>query len=320
VKQATNTRRKIGILLNPNANSGKCLAKWKKFLDTDISRELMLESSEIFQNFGDETNARQFECWFETAVESGISHFIAAGGDGTVHQLLNMISDLPSDIKKSIKMGAIALGSSNDFHKGGNSCEDGGIKYRLNFEDSFPHDLGRVTLSDSTTRMFIINASAGITARANSSFNQRNWLNEKVKALSTSSGIILAAGNSLLNHQNINSEITIDGKTRLSSISNLAVIKKQYFAGNMRYDCDTKPDCGSFGMHLCESMNRREIASTMFSLSKGKFFGRPKTTSKKIQQIKIEADCQFPLELDGEIYHTSSAHFEIKPKEIMLCP
>ena len=81
------------------------------------------------------------------AILKGERKFIAAGGDGTINYLLNEILSNPSKtIIDEIQIGAIGLGSSNDFHKPMYSSRlINGIPCKVDFTNTEERDIGCIT-------------------------------------------------------------------------------------------------------------------------------------------------------------------------------
>jgi len=158
------------IILNPYAGGGKAIQKWNKIKSHIYDRmdtvEIILLSKKVTMK----------ECVADL-LNQGQNEFIAGGGDGTVNLLLqNLIKFAPSTQLDKIKIGAIGLGSSNDFHK---PFKDhlliNRIPCLLDFTFAKPRDVGILIFSDNNAqnrkKYWIINASIGITSEANLFFN-----------------------------------------------------------------------------------------------------------------------------------------------------
>ncbi len=131
------------ILVNPSAGGGRALRRLKKIQPR--LRELLGSANLIFLGDGVPMQER-----VSRMLSEGHTEFIAAGGDGTVNLLLGTIMEkTPPSLLRSLKIGAIGLGSSNDFHKP--FRPDGhiaGVPIRIDFDRTVRHDVGHLTFED----------------------------------------------------------------------------------------------------------------------------------------------------------------------------
>lgn len=112
-------------IVNPDAGSGKTMAKWHE-------AEPLLYDNGIEYKFAIPDSPGDSAKWIARACESGYRHFIAVGGDGTVHQLLCGIVNFVESEKaagKDIKisdftLAALPIGSGNDWLKSHNLPND----------------------------------------------------------------------------------------------------------------------------------------------------------------------------------------------------
>lgn len=316
------------VILNPHSKGGKGLRVWKSFLNSEFARSRSLEKIPVFD--GSSSGVSKVELftdlknWTAKQLQSGRKNFVACGGDGTVNLAVNALRGTDACL------GAIGLGSSNDFHKPFKKSgreKIMGIPTRLNFDRAYPHDLGLAEFNSEST-YFAINSSIGLVAEANDFFNSpRKWFGT-LKRASTPTAIWFAATRQFLKHKNLEVELQLlnhfsnsDISSRLSStLTNLSVIKSPHFAGDFRYDVAPRSDDGQFGIHLCENMNALELLNTFTKLVRGRFSGLPKTSSFQCTSISLTASQAFALETDGEVRRTNAVKFKVLPKEILLCP
>ena len=270
--------------------------------------------------------------WAEERVQQGCKTFVAVGGDGTVHLAVNALLGLP------IRLGAVGLGSSNDFHKPFHSkgrTRILGLHCRLDFDSAFAHDLGEAYLCSGAKRAFIANASVGFTAEANYYFNHAGPLFNWIKRKSTQSAIIVAAAREFFRFQVIPLEIKATGDSKVDSVRchpilNLGIVKNPHFAGRFRYE--TRPHSqtdGFFGVFGCERMPRWQLVKVLTGLMRGKFSGQARTFSIRSSSIEIERSLEgegqefrkpFALEMDGEVTKVSHAKFRVIPQGMVVCP
>src|SRR3990172_6041274 len=99
------------IVVNPAASGGKGLRKWREIEPAVHER---VGAAQVLVA----ASRSSAEAAVRTALLAGETDFVAAGGDGTVNLLVQAIMELGAQsLLGSVRLGAIGLGSSNDFHK-----------------------------------------------------------------------------------------------------------------------------------------------------------------------------------------------------------
>ncbi len=307
------------VVLNPKAGGGRALQKWAA-VEPRIKeqygqfRVIQLDAIEDMR----EAVSRM--------LRDGERQFITAGGDGTVNCLLNALINATSwSILPDITIGAIGLGSSNDFHKPYDTCAwIDGIPCRLNFDTARLRDIGVIEYQDTTgglrNRYWLLNASVGLTADANDRFNDPDAVLCSLKRWTTQGAIIFAALRTLLTHLNQDMVIAVDHDTSYRyKVTNLGIVKSPHFSGHFCYDSLFEPDSGNLYMHLSENMSLYRAILTMSRLLRRRFLGSPGTRTWQCSEIKIHSDRPFALEFDGEVVKTQSAEFAVRSKALKVC-
>jgi diacylglycerol kinase (ATP) len=311
--------RAQAILLNPYANGGKGRSRWQDVRADARACALGLEQAQIYD--GAPAGAA---AWVLERAQAGVRRFVAAGGDGTVHLALQALLAAQSATGERLALGAVALGSSNDFHKPfgapGRACL-GGRPARVDFSHAAAHDVGRVQVDDGPPRSFLINASVGATAEANFLFNHTGPVLRVLKRTWVDGAMLWAALSTLARFRNLDARIDIEGEgPRDVRLANLGVVKNPCFAGGLRYDVPQRPDDGWFGVHLCEDLGKTGLLRTLVALRMGRFQGLPGASSRQARAVDIQADHPFAVETDGEVVRTRRARFHLLPGELLVCP
>jgi len=306
------------ILMNPYAAGGSAAKKWKMTID-EISTRLHRWS--VYRLNGNSATGQVIA----EALSNGETEFVAAGGDGTVNSVLNHLLHLANKNQmRNIRLGAIGLGSSNDFHKPFSSQTINNVPYKLDFSRARARDIGCATfLEDGApkSRYFLVNASCGLTAEANRFFNGTDKGLGVMKRLHTPSAILYAALRTILLFRNFKATISSPGRTEWrGDLTNLGVLKNPHLSGNLRYDIPIELDNRQFAVTLCEKMSRIDIVRLLYSLSHGEFSSIPRTRSFFASALSVAADRPFSLETDGETVQTTVVRFNILPRRIKVCP
>jgi diacylglycerol kinase (ATP) len=305
------------ILLNPLAGGGKASDRWRRLAATlppfheDVDVQLLTPGLDIAGVL-------------EETLSHHNGHFLAAGGDGTVNVTLNAIMQLPETSRRRVILGAIGLGSSNDFHKPFSPATMiQGLPARMNFDRPVRRDVGQASLSLNgwtTTHYFIINSSIGITAEGNVIFNSPGPLLRFLKTYSTPAAILYAAMTALVRHKNQRFTLGTDGWPEMHvNLTNLGVVKNPHLSGTLHYGTPAHYDDGMFGIHMAEEMGYTERLRLLQALSHGRFDGTQKTFSTVAPGLTVSSSSAFAVELDGEIRTADHVEFSVVSQAIQVC-
>jgi diacylglycerol kinase family enzyme len=307
------------IFINPYAGGGTAFEKWKK-IESILFKDVY---SVHVITLNEETSMKEY---MSDLLQQGHQEFIAGGGDGTVNLLLQYIIELvPSSHLKKIKIGAIGLGSSNDFHKPFHTNQMiNGIPCKFNFAFAEARDVGILSFIDNNDHIqqkyWLINTSIGITAEANLFFNTPDLILTYLKKNRTKDAILYAALRTIALYRNRNITIKI-GKHKSNGINltNMGIVKSPHFSGNFSYNTPFKTDNGQFYIHICRDMHLLNTLNLLWNVSKNRFHGLPKTEFFCSDRLTATSDQPFAVEFDGEVAATRNAIFTIKRKMIRVC-
>jgi diacylglycerol kinase family enzyme len=320
----------VAVVLNPTANGGLGRVRWKALLETELAREAGLRDAEVFDGSG-KGGLGRLDGWLRERLAGGARRIVAAGGDGTVNLALNALlaarGALEPAERAKLALGAVGLGSSNDFQKpfdGSGRAVAAGLRCRLDFAAARPHDVGRASVAGGGVDAdlhFLINASIGVTAEANWRFNHAGPFTRALKRRWVDGAILATALRTFAAYRNLDVELALDGASpaRLR-LTNLGVVKNVHFSGQMRYDTPQACDDGRFGVHVCEDMSRREMLGVLKALNRGRFRGLRKTWSRQAKEVGVRAPEAFSVETDGEVIQAREARFRVLARELRVCP
>ena len=304
------------VVLNKNSGGGTALKKWNSIYKL-LQLNGLMETLIVGKN-------GSLDKFILDSVQNGKTDFIIAGGDGSINYFLNRCIDLfEPETLNQIKLGAVGIGSSNDFHKpfqAKNILES--IPYKLNFRGAIKRDVGCLQYERDgkiSKKYFLINASLGITAEGNHFFNNPDFILRNLKKINTQIAINYAAIKNILTFKNFGIKMEINNESFTANVSNLGVLKSPFFTGKLRFQSDPLPDNGLFDVYLYESLSKVKLLKLLFTLSKGKSDNSLNKKFWRTDRIKISSEKEFAVEFDGEVIKTKSAEFSVMPGLIKVC-
>ena len=194
------------IVVNESAHAGNAAGRWRKVATALEKRGVSFEVAPTRT----EADAARVVA---DAPRRGHQVVVAAGGDGTVNGVLNAI--LANNV--DVALGAIGLGSSNDFHQPFvKEKRIAGVPARLDSVAAMRVDVGRATLTDprgaTRTRFFVLNASLGVVAQGNAFFNAPDRVLRALKKTSVDLAIGYAAVVSIKRFRPIALSLSLDDR------------------------------------------------------------------------------------------------------------
>lgn len=304
------------VVLNKNSCGGTALKKWES-----IYKHLHLNGSTETFIVGKNGPVDKF---IIDSVRSGKTDFVIAGGDGSINYFINRcINLLKPEILSQINLGAVGIGSSNDFHKPFSQQNVlNSIPYKLNFKEAISRDIGCIQYECDgkiLNKYFLINASLGITAEGNHFFNNPDFILQYLKKINTQAAIIYTVLKNIFTYKNFQIKLEVNNESFTSNISNLGILKSPYFTGKLRFQSDPLFNNGLFDVHLYDSLSKIKLLKLFYKLSKGKSDCSLNKKFWRTKRIKISSENEFAVEFDGEIITTKYAEFSVIPELIKVC-
>lgn len=306
---------KTFVVLNADSQSGK---SEERFLE--LAHRLPPHECYLIRT---EEDWRKMRDWIETRIETP-ANWIAAGGDGTVHSLLNELyrisekKNLPDD---HWRLGLVALGSSNDYHK--RTSHQVSDRLRTDFDQSFAQSLLEITFgheSQTQTRYSFLNVGLGITAEGNWFFN-RSALIHRIKRWSVNSAIQISAVRAFLLRKPLDVSVRLDeGDSSQIRLANLSIFLNPHFSGSFRYPMSTPLPPDRFGVGWVEQIPLHQLVPVFVDLMRGRF--RPNNTCHLglHHQLELKLPPSTPIEIDGEVWSADSMRIRIAPRKVYVCP
>lgn len=312
------------VVVNVFAASKKAGSVWKK-------AAAMLEEAGVSYKAkftGGKYNAEELS---RKAAAAGYRKFIAVGGDGTIHDVLNGVahyvysSDSEGVVISDFILGAIPVGSGNDWVKSVGISKD--IKAAVDViagGNLAKQDVVRVSVFESLSDMssdpvavsYMVNVGGiGLDARVCEIVNRKKEQGRRGKQLYVS-----ALAYCIKHRVPIRARIICDGEEVFcGKYLSIAFGVGKYSGGGMRQTPLAELGDGLLDMTVIPDIPMWTIAKEVWKLFNGKFLTVDVLTQAKCREVLIlpssDADAE-PVEVDGEVIGRAPAKMEVLADQI----
>lgn len=289
---------KIGVIGNPKAGRGT--TDWGSILAGLDGAELWLTE-----------HAGQGTDLVKKARDAGVELIVAAGGDGTVHEVVNgILGAYPT-----AALGVIPLGSGCDYAKTFDIPSDveGAVARIVSDRPPQVVDAGEIRClrgTEESVRYFANIAEVGIgpevVARAS----------RLPRALGPAM-YFAAFCLSLPRYERRTASIRMDDETYEGPLMNLVVAIGQVFGGGMRVAPDADPADGRFDVQV-QFGSKVDYVRGIPKVYKGNHLPHPRIQQSSAATVEITSTPRGLIEADGEVVGHTPATFRILPGALRL--
>jgi diacylglycerol kinase (ATP) len=248
------------------------------------------------------------------ALDNGDRYLVAAGGDGTVNEVLNgMLGDGVAVFQDAV-LGVVAAGSGCDIVRSLDLPGDAvRASHHLLGNAVRRIDVGKVTFTaggKEATRYFANVAEAGLGA---ATVARTGTLPRSLGAAKYFCGFWLT----LPAFHPAVVRLDADGSSFEVRAHNVVIANCQFFGGGMRISPKSQPDDGV--LDVLAMVGPKTDAFTMLpKIYKGTHVPHRNIVEARARTIRIDASPPLPIEADGEMLGTTPATFEVVPKAIRI--
>ena len=234
----------------------------------------------------------------EQAAIAGAPMVVAAGGDGTVHEVANGILRAMEGKEGTAQttLGILPIGSGNDFAWG--LGLDRGLDdalERLRRGRTRVIDVGYLESDVDQPRYFLNILGGGFDSRVNLEAH-------KMKRLRGFSIYIVALFKTLaIYYRSPVTTFRYDGNEYTFPMLMALVANGPRLGGGFIAAPDAKHDDGLFDLCILHKTGRLDMLRLVPKFMRGKHMGHPKVVMARTTALEIESDEGFPSQADGEI-------------------
>jgi YegS/Rv2252/BmrU family lipid kinase len=300
--------RKVKVILNPMADLGNA---WK--VANDLRPIINEYGNAEWSGTVYPTHATELA---KKAGEQGFDMVIAMGGDGTVHEVVNGIMQLPVDTRPIL--GVVPVGSGNDFaHAIGVPLESDRALYQALNGNPSEVDLGLMTDEHGRKEYFDNTLGIGFDAVVTIRSHKLPFLRGFIMYLTAVLQTIL------LNHDPAMMQIDVDGHTLEQSNLLLTMCNGPREGGGFMIAPEAKVDDGILHYTMIKKVSRLMMFRLVPEVMNGTHGRFNQVTIGTCRKMRISADRPLYIHSDGEIYtgfgsNLRKVSFEILPKALKV--
>jgi diacylglycerol kinase (ATP) len=300
--------KKIKLIFNPHADRGRA---WN--LASSLQSVIERHGDVVWTGTEYPTHATKLA---RQAASEGFETVVALGGDGTVHEIINGIMEIPREQRPAL--AAVPIGSGNDF------CSNLGIESDLekamqrvfSGEEKWI-DLGRVV--DDSDRMEYFDNTLGIGFDASVTIHSY-----KITRLQGFSMYLWAVIQTIIrNHNAPRMTIHTDEETFDEEVLMMVVCNGPREGGGFYVAPDAVMDDGWFNYALIRRVSRPMMFRLIPEVMNGTHGRFKQVRMGRFRRLELRSEEPFTVHFDGEIFAGFSSdvrqlQVEILPKALKV--
>ncbi|MFZ0215733.1 MAG: diacylglycerol kinase family protein [Candidatus Dormiibacterota bacterium] len=299
------------VIVNPASADGRTGRSWHRIAERLREAGLTFDSALTTAPAEATTLARG-------GVREGRPLIVAAGGDGTIHEVANGFFEDGERLPCESRLGVLPLGTGGDFRRTFDIPSDpGGAAAVLVGRRTRRIDVGRITYrradgSDGQS-IYCNIADAGLPGEV---------VHRVSHGLRIGGGeltFLLASAVSLLRWHNRRLRITADGDAWEVTAQQAVVANCRYYGGGMCIAPAALPDDGLLDLVVVGDVSRVANVRMIGPLRAGRQMeGGFPITHRRVRRVVVEAESLVRVDVDGELPGRLPATFEVLPSALDL--
>jgi YegS/Rv2252/BmrU family lipid kinase len=296
--------RRVLIIFNPACKRGGS-QQWQ-----DRLRQLAAQSIDRLQWRATERPGHAIELASE-AAENGFGCVVAAGGDGTAHEVVNGLMQIPSDRRPSL--GLLPLGSGNDIAFACGLLGDTEALIASAWQGpTEPIDIG--WLRDDRGRSVYFDNSVGMLLDA-----AVNIHSHRIRKLRGFPMYLLATFKALWkNYEPTRLQLQLDDSPRVHTAILAAVGNGPREGGGFVTNPDAVNHDGWLDLVVAEPVSRLQTFLMLPAVIRGRHGAYRNVHFHRFRRMLLQADRPVPIHIDGELW--ADFDQQVRQLEIELRP
>ncbi len=243
------------------------------------------------------------------ALDNGFELIVAAGGDGTINEVVNGLSTG----WEQAALGIIPLGTGNDFVRTlGIPCDVGVAVDILAQFNTRPLDV--VCVESDATRYFVNVSAGGFSGLVD------ERLTPEMKASWGPLAYLRAAVAALPDLTNYHMTIQFDDEEPQNLLAyNLIVANARYVAGGVPIAPQAEPDDGELDVIIVPATSLPRLATLAPQILLGRHLDSRDITFRRAHKLRVDSKPGMWFNTDGELVGNEPATFTVLPRVLRVC-
>ena len=282
------------VIINPHAGSAE---------DAHALRSALADRPDMVTK--ETTYAGQAKEFAQQATGTDYHTVVAAGGDGTINEVINGLACAPAQLR----LGILPLGTGNDLARTLGVPLDPLDALRL-LETGEERRLDIMRLETAGRVVYGLNVAAGgFTGQMNEE------LTDELKADWGPLAYILGAVKILPNLTDYETIITWeDGQPERIAALNVIVANGRTAAGGFQVAPTANPEDGLLDVVIIRSCSLVELASVSAQLLTGSYLDSPHIVHRRVRSVSISSQPGMWFNVDGELLTKKTLAFSVQPR------
>jgi YegS/Rv2252/BmrU family lipid kinase len=291
------------VVVNPAAGGGRTALTWP-LVAAELNRLGLAFESACTTRRGHATDLAR------RAAGAGWPLVVAVGGDGTLNEVVNGVTDAGGTPLATT--GAILTGRGRDAHRNFGLAADWRLAARRIVEgDDAVLDLGAAEWPGGASRYFVSAAGAGFDAVVARRAVSRGGIGTLPYLLAVVEGLIA--------HRPIPTTIETDGGIEPAApLTAVVVANGAYYGGGMQIAPPANPADGALDLVVLGALDRLELLRWLPTVYRGAHLANPRITIRPIRQAHVAGATPLPTHVDGEPAADTPVTFRVCPRALRL--
>ena len=298
-------------IVNPASGPARPRQRWSEFAEALRAAGIPFE---VAHTAGPHDGARIAS----DAVRAGRRRLLAAGGDGSVNDVVNGLMEAGLDDPSDVTLGVVPTGTGNDWARTlGLSREPAVLAAAVAAGRTLRHDVGLVEgpgiegCGGATPgRHWFVNvAGAGLDAQASASLP---------RPVTSAFTYLRVALRELAAWRSPRFRIDADGQALQEPLLLAFVANARYCGNRMLVAPQASPDDGLFDVVAIRDVGVLRALPKLVKLYRGRLAGDPLVWQRRAATVSIDADPATCVQADGQIAGVTPARFSLRPRALTV--